>query len=242
MKWFKHFHNADSSHKLALLMENHGKSAYAEYWLLLELLCEKYKGDEEQIEVTEGELCRKLRRPFPKKMKTFLKALQNLSILDYKENEKTFKFETRILWELKQKDFARARRESKPEAIKSPPREKREEKREKNNTPKPPKGGITLDQSCEIIVDVWNQTAEVVKLSKITLPLAEKRKANLKKAIKQMPDLFDWGKAISIIAEKPFHLGHNERGWKANFDWLIAPTKMNYLKLAEEAKAQEAND
>jgi len=133
MKWFKHFHNADSSHKLALLMENHGKSAYAEYWLLLELLCEKYKGDEQQIEVTEGELCRKLRRPFPKKMKTFLKALQNLSILDYKENEKTFKFETRILWELKQKDFARARKESKPEAIKSPLREKREEKREKNN-------------------------------------------------------------------------------------------------------------
>lgn len=134
MKWFKHYHNADTSHKLSLLIEEHGKVAYAEYWLLLELLCEKYEDPSDKkvkVEVTEGEICRKIRKPFPKKMKTFLKALQNLSLLDYEVSGKTFKFEAPILWKLKQKDYKRERLESYSKAKKSPLREKREEKREK---------------------------------------------------------------------------------------------------------------
>ena len=125
MKWFKHYHNADTSRKLCLLIESHGVAAYGHYWLLLELLCEKYKADETKILVTEGELCRKLRKPFPKKMKTFLEVFRNLSLFNYKVHEKTFEFEVGILSELKQKDFRKPQINSAPTANKPPLREKR---------------------------------------------------------------------------------------------------------------------
>lgn len=131
MKWFKHYHNADTSHKLCLLMEQYGVESYGRYWLLLELLCEKYKGDELEIEVTEGELCRKLRKPFPKKMKTFLEVLANLSLFNYKVFGKTFKFETSMLSELKQKDFRRPQLDRNLTAKKSPLRVKSKEIRVK---------------------------------------------------------------------------------------------------------------
>jgi len=207
MQWFKHYHNADTSHKLALLIENHGKIAYAEYWLLLELLCEKYQGDEVEILVTEGELCRKLRKPFPKKMKTFLESLQNLSILDYKVFKKTFKFETRILWELKQKDFKRARHESDNEATETLLRDKREEIRDKREEYTPTTtqqenfSAEPLEISEKCVLETWEALGHKVKGYALT-------RKQLKKLIElnKIMDLEKYKESIDRLSKDSFYL------------------------------------
>jgi hypothetical protein len=45
MKWFKHYTDASRSEKLASLREKTGLEGYAKYWLLVELLAEKFDGN-----------------------------------------------------------------------------------------------------------------------------------------------------------------------------------------------------
>ena len=44
MKWFKHYTNASRSEKLNALRDKYGLEGYARYWLLVELLAEKFDG------------------------------------------------------------------------------------------------------------------------------------------------------------------------------------------------------
>jgi len=60
MKWFKHHANADGSIFIQSVLKEYGKEGYANYMLLLELLCEKFKGDI-TIQLTIDEVAKKLR-------------------------------------------------------------------------------------------------------------------------------------------------------------------------------------
>lgn len=77
------------------------------------------------------------------------------------------------------------------------------------------------------IFKLWNELAPSV------LPRAEKYNANRQKRAnaryRENPDTECWKKAIGVIEKSNFLMGKNDRGWRANFDWLIAPGNVEKL-------------
>lgn len=78
-----------------------------------------------------------------------------------------------------------------------------------------------------MIVDAWQAMSFVNDLPGIA-KMTDKRKASLKARIEEhgIPAIL---KAIATIPDAPFLLGQNDRGWKANFDWLLQPSSMTKL-------------
>lgn len=103
-----------------------------------------------------------------------------------------------------------------------------------NNTPLPPSGdGVTFETKCEKIAEIWNDIAVEMGLPSVKQPLSDKRKRKMREPLKELPEINQWVKAISGIAASDFHLGKNDRRWKADFDWFFQSTKNNYLKMLE---------
>jgi hypothetical protein len=240
MKWIKHYHNASSSIKLQNLVERLGVEGYGRYWLLLELLCEKYEGDELVIDVHFKEISTKIQINWAKKLEDFLRILEEFSLISFEISGKIYKIEAPILWKLKQKDFKRERQQSVADAPKPPLREKSKEKRvkRKDNTPLPPKGG---ELPLEVYVDVWNIAAKNSWLPRVE-KLTEKRRKLLRAAVKEMPEFQHWADSLQELMLSDFHSGKNDRGWKADFDWFVQPTKHNYLKFYEQSQKEKPEE
>lgn len=84
---------------------------------------------------------------------------------------------------------------------------------------------LTVDD----VVGAWNELAADRKL-----PLVKKvnatRRRQIQARIKEYdPD--DWSKAMGAIYNSKFLCGENDRGWKADFDFLLNPNK--FVKLVE---------
>lgn len=78
-----------------------------------------------------------------------------------------------------------------------------------------------------MIVDAWNLLAERQGLPKM-LKLTDKRAKSLKVRIDEF-DIPTIVKAVQSIEDSDFLLGRNDRGWKANFDWLLQPSSLTKL-------------
>lgn len=80
-----------------------------------------------------------------------------------------------------------------------------------------------------LLVDVWNE-------NRGPLPAVEKltkgRAAKIKSRLKEEPDPAYWESVVRRAAETPFLRGENDRGWKANFDWLVRNDE-NHAKVME---------
>jgi len=61
MQFFKHYHNADSSKEIQIIIKKYGLKGYAHWFLLLELMCEKFDGESSIVELTTSEVASKLR-------------------------------------------------------------------------------------------------------------------------------------------------------------------------------------
>lgn len=85
----------------------------------------------------------------------------------------------------------------------------------------------------EKIINLWNEMAKKNDLPKLQL-LTDERKRRLNSCIKLVPSLNDWINIINEVPKNDFRLGHNDRKWKANFDWLIN-TKSNFAKMLEDS-------
>lgn len=104
MKWFRHFHNASSSIKIQLLIDELGVEGYGHYFLLLELLTEKFDGKSAKVDLHLDEICSKVRIKFSKKLEKFVQKLADFSLLSYEISGKVYKFDCPILLELQDKD------------------------------------------------------------------------------------------------------------------------------------------
>ncbi len=80
------------------------------------------------------------------------------------------------------------------------------------------------------IIDAWNSMARRVGLSEIKV-LNSKRMVSLKARIRECPDVETWSVALQNIERSKFLRGENDRGWKANFDFLLQPS--SFTKLIE---------
>jgi hypothetical protein len=77
----------------------------------------------------------------------------------------------------------------------------------------------------EDLAEWWNEMVSISEGSfpKVTLPLSpdRRRKADLRIRAQPAPVEF-FGDVLNKLKKSPFCRGQNERGWKMNFDWLIA--------------------
>src|SRR3990167_7392881 len=89
--------------------------------------------------------------------------------------------------------------------------------------------GKVMEKEVESILLHWNSLAEQHGLSKI-LKISDKRKANALTRLKESE--FDLQKISKEIGSSDFLRGKNDRGWKADFDFVFGSTN-NYLKILE---------
>jgi hypothetical protein len=102
-------------------------------------------------------------------------------------------------------------------------------KNEKNDK----KEDINYTVLCETFITL------LPELPKVTIPLSEKRI----KAVNAMAKEYGKEKIIEMlrtVQRSPHLLGENDRGWKANFDWLFNPT--NFLKVIEGNYLKSKNE
>jgi len=102
-------------------------------------------------------------------------------------------------------------------------------KNEKNDK----KEDINYTVLCETFITL------LPELPKVTIPLSEKRIKAVNARAKE------YGKEkimemLRTVQRSPHLLGENDRGWKANFDWLFNPT--NFLKVIEGNYLKSKNE
>jgi len=106
----KHYNTASSSITIQEIFKKGGHKAYAIYWLLIELLSQKFDGECVKIELHEQELVKHLRVRSDCLVKELQKSCNSsLSLLERVES--LFVFEAPILLDLLHRDYKRARTE-----------------------------------------------------------------------------------------------------------------------------------
>jgi uncharacterized protein YdaU (DUF1376 family) len=85
------------------------------------------------------------------------------------------------------------------------------------------------DLTVDDVISAWNDLAQECGLSKVT-KVTETRRRHIKARIAEY-DSDDWSKAMGAIYRSKFLRGENDRGWKADFDFLLQPK--SFIKLVE---------
>lgn len=80
----------------------------------------------------------------------------------------------------------------------------------------------------EVLAGIWNAEAppECPKVRDVT----DKRKRAAKARWRDTPEPERWRAAIASMHERPFLRGQNDRGWVADFDWLLQPDTLTKLE------------
>lgn len=97
-----------------------------------------------------------------------------------------------------------------------------------NNIEKDNKDNISKD-TIDRVVEEWNALPEVKKIQRI--PKTGERPAMLKARISEY-GLETVVEVIRKVGNSSFLLGHNNRKWKATFDWVLKPS--NFIKVLED--------
>ena len=87
------------------------------------------------------------------------------------------------------------------------------------------------------LVDLWNEICGPHSLPRVKR-VSEKRKIAIRGRLKELPDLEQWRLVFEHIASDPFHLGGNERNWRADFDYIMRPDKAQ--RILEQLEAGES--
>lgn len=87
----------------------------------------------------------------------------------------------------------------------------------------------------EEVVEDWNQMAAEIALP-LVRSITNARRRAFKARLREYPDLADWRRAFLCIRNTPWLRGENDRGWKADFDFLLQAK--SFTKLTEQAYGQ----
>lgn len=98
----------------------------------------------------------------------------------------------------------------------------------------PPK--INKTETAKKIVDIYNEVC--VNLPKV-LKLTPQRIIVVNARVKDY-SLSDVGKVIQNVADSKFLNGENDRGWKADFDWIFKSS--NFIKILENRYKNNTNE
>ena len=81
---------------------------------------------------------------------------------------------------------------------------------------------VSEQLAVDAAVEAWNVFAKVHKLPSITT-MTDRRRKRLAGRLKDCDGLPGWHAALAMIPRSSFLLGNNERGWRANFDFMLQP-------------------
>jgi len=133
-----------------------------------------------------------------------------------------------------------------------PEEEEEEEEKKKKKTPLTPLGGEPADSPTETktaaqrkdtaktaaraaIVEAWNAIAAEHGLPMVQT-LNEKRRRHMNARLDDAWFKTHWQEAMAIIPQSRFHIGVNERNWKATIDWFISEGKLQSFYELHRAK------
>lgn len=96
----------------------------------------------------------------------------------------------------------------------------------------PPTGARAFDENPDVslAVEIWNETARKVGWS-LVQRMTPQRLAALRARLVESEGIAGWTAAIDMAADSAFLRGDNDRGWKADFDFLCK--SKNFTKLME---------
>lgn len=80
------------------------------------------------------------------------------------------------------------------------------------------------------VMNGWNLLASECGLPRVG-KLTAQRDRQLKARLREYPEIQSWQSAFASIRGSPFLRGQNDRGWKADFDFLLQPK--SFTKLVE---------
>lgn len=80
----------------------------------------------------------------------------------------------------------------------------------------------------EAAIVAWNALASDLGLSVVQKATAP-RKTALRARLAECGGLEGWGFALGKVRDSPFLRGENDRGWKADFDFILKPAKFTKL-------------
>jgi len=149
MKWFKHYSNASLSNKLTKVRALHGIEGYGRYWLLLELCCEKFDGENDDMFVFSTRTLREdLGFHHTKGLLKYLQCLSNVGVISCVTDKNVIEIKTDILLRLQGRDYKKTRSK----------RAKTAPKKETKNKSK----DIEEDKECARIseynlIEIWNK-------------------------------------------------------------------------------------
>ena len=101
MKWFKHYSDASRSEKLAQLVDEFGIEGYGRYWLLIELLAEKFDGKDTNFTIHNTTIKRTLYIHHDKMAAKFLGTIANLGLMSCVSTNKLWSISCPKLLEIK---------------------------------------------------------------------------------------------------------------------------------------------
>lgn len=88
-------------------------------------------------------------------------------------------------------------------------------------------------------VSIWNDMAEAVSLPKIQR-LTEPRSRALKARLSECEGIEGWRIAIAKVRDSPWMHGKNDRGWRADIDFILKPR--SFTKLMEGSYDSTGNN
>lgn len=78
------------------------------------------------------------------------------------------------------------------------------------------------------LMEIWNENRGGLSICR---GMNGVRRASARARLAEFPDLDRWRSAIQRVARSPFCLGENDRGWKADIEFLLRPSTL--LKIEE---------
>lgn len=109
MKWFKHYSTAGHSDKLTQLKAQLGAAGYGRYWILLELLSQRFDGEQTDFVFDMKILKSELLAYRTQSVSTLLQSCTNLGLISHTNEGDLVSISAPILLKLQSRDFKRAR-------------------------------------------------------------------------------------------------------------------------------------
>lgn len=222
VKWLKHYSNAYLSNSLTEILAQYGPQGYGRYWLLLEKMCEKFDGETDDVFVFNAATL-KVHLGFHKDQDLikFLSTLNQVGIMSHTSRDQVIEIKSDILLRLQGRDWNYDKEKRVENAAKKKNKIKiKNKKKERSET------GV----SPRVVVDLFNSTCQS-KLAKVE-KLSDKRKRSINTMSHSlMLNISCWEKYFGQILTSDFLIGINDRGWRADFDWLI--NQNNAIKVLE---------
>lgn len=83
----------------------------------------------------------------------------------------------------------------------------------------------------QAIIDAWNKAVDGTAIPKV-IKSTSKRIAHIRARMEDLPTIEDWRQLFDKVKSSPFLRGENDRGWTADFDWVVG-NDTNFVKVLE---------